>query len=342
MPRLPKANYLSDLLMSMSQDFIFVHPLATPQSPARFLEVNQYCCERLGYSKDELLALGPLDLLDDEEIEPVTDEAGLLVDHKVATFEKNILAKSGEKIPCEIKARAFEHQGETLVISVGREISGRKKAEASLRLREQQYRSVAEDTPVMMCTFLPGGEIVYVNKAYCSYHGKEQDGIAGHNFLKFIPQEDREKVMGGIAALTQKNPVDTQEHRVIDPSGEVRWQRWTNRALFDDTGRVRLYQSYGEDITAAKHYEAEREITLSLLQAMHNSNNFREFIQNVTSLMQSWSECEAVGIRLQDGGDYPYYETRGFPKKFIEAERQLCARDRDGQPLRDNQGNAYL
>jgi signal transduction histidine kinase len=31
-----------------------------------------------------------------------------------------------------------------------------------------------------------------------------------------------------------------------------------------------------------------------------------------------------VGIRLQDGDDYPYVETRGFSAEFVQAERRLC------------------
>ena len=41
--------------------------------------------------------------------------------------------------------------------------------------------------------------------------------------------------------------------------------------------------------------------------------------------------CEAVGIRLKDGDDYPYYEARGFPQEFVRLENQLCARDEPGR-----------
>ena len=39
----------------------------------------------------------------------------------------------------------------------------------------------------------------------------------------------------------------------------------------------------------------------------------RELIGNLTRLIQEWSGCEAVGIRLREGEDFPYCETRGFP-----------------------------
>jgi PAS domain S-box-containing protein len=41
----------------------------------------------------------------------------------------------------------------------------------------------------------------------------------------------------------------TYEHQVIAPDGTIRWQQWTDRALVDETGTVKEYQSIGMDIT---------------------------------------------------------------------------------------------
>ena len=47
---------------------------------------------------------------------------------------------------------------------------------------------------------------------------------------------------------------------MIDQSGEVRWQRWTDRAICDSQGRVIEVQSTGRDITEQREaQEALRE-----------------------------------------------------------------------------------
>ena len=97
-----------------------------------------------------------------------------------------------------------------------------------------------------------------------------------------------------------------------------------------------------DDITERKLNEADREAMLALLRLANASNDTRELIRTVTAEMQGWSGCEAVGIRLQDGDDFPYYETRGFPAEFVQAENDLCARDANQELLRDSQGNAVL
>ena len=50
------------------------------------------------------------------------------------------------------------------------------------------------------------------------------------------------------------------------------------------------------------------------------------------------SGCDAVGIRLKDGDDYPYFETMGFPRQFVRSETHLCLRNEAGQVNRDSGG----
>lgn len=45
----------------------------------------------------------------------------------------------------------------------------------------------------------------------------------------------------------------------------------------------------------------------------------------VIRLVRRWTGCEAIGIRLRRGDDYPYYTTDGFPEQFVQAENSLCA-----------------
>lgn len=87
---------------------------------------------------------------------------------------------------------------------------------------------------------------------------------------------------------------------------------------------------------------SEHEIIIELLRLVGVTDGGLGFIREVTRLLQIWTGCEAVGIRLKDGDDYPYLETRGFPEEFVEAENKLCAYDADGQMSCDSLGNPEL
>jgi len=62
-----------------------------------------------------------------------------------------------------------------------------KRAEEALRETEGRYRAVLEDMPGLICSYLPSGEITFVNNAYCNYFGKTFEELVGTNFLSLIP-----------------------------------------------------------------------------------------------------------------------------------------------------------
>ena len=135
-------------------------------------------------------------------------------------------------------------EGEAVIEGLAFDITAQKRAEQALRESEQRYRGVVEDTPVLICRFLPGGEITFVNEAYCRYFEKTAEELVGSNFLTLIPEKDRETVMRNINSLTVDSPTQSHDHRVVTPEGTTRWQRWTNRALFDKEGNVSGLSGY--------------------------------------------------------------------------------------------------
>jgi PAS domain S-box-containing protein len=116
---------------------------------------------------------------------------------------------------------------------------------------------VVEDQTEFICRFLPDGTHVFVNDAYCRYFGLNREEIVGHRFRPTVPDEDRERMKRFFASLTPDHPIDSIEHRIIMPDGALRWQRWSDRAIFDPSGTVTEYQSVGLDISERKRAEEE-------------------------------------------------------------------------------------
>ncbi|WP_157067386.1 PAS domain S-box protein [Desulfosarcina cetonica] len=127
--------------------------------------------------------------------------------------------------------------------------------ENALRETIQQHCELLHDLPVLICSYLPSGEITFINDAYCNYFGKSAKALVGSNFLSLIPEVDREAVLSDITAKTPQLAVRSRDHRVIATDGATRWQQWTNRALFDGCGKPTAYQSVGIDITEQKQAE---------------------------------------------------------------------------------------
>ncbi len=95
-------------------------------------------------------------------------------------------------------------------------------------------------------------------------------------------------------------------------------------------------------ITERKQMEEERQATIEMLNLINNSPDNRTMLRTLLDFFKDWSGCEAVGIRFQEGDDFPYFETRGFPAEFVELERYLCAHNAQGEVLRDSKGDPVL
>lgn len=68
----------------------------------------------------------------------------------------------------------------------------------------------------------------------------------------------------------------------------------------------------------------------------------RQILTKILSEVYSISDCQSIGIRLSNNGDYPYYVHRGFPDFFIAKENSVCAKDDDNNLLFDENGNLLL
>ncbi len=109
----------------------FVHGLSpAPDGAGTFFEVNDVACRRLGYTREELLELGPSDIDGGGSPAEMALVLRELRDRGMVLFEQVHVAKDGRRIPVEINAHLFELKGRPAVLSVARDVAERKRAEA--------------------------------------------------------------------------------------------------------------------------------------------------------------------------------------------------------------------
>jgi PAS domain S-box-containing protein len=120
-------------LFNSADDMITLNVINEDGLPGKFIEVNEVACERLGYTKDELLNMGPIDIVAKEKISEMPENARKLDKEGHATFEIIHLTKDGEKIPVEVNNHLFIMKGKKVALAISRDITERKKAEEQLR-----------------------------------------------------------------------------------------------------------------------------------------------------------------------------------------------------------------
>jgi PAS domain S-box-containing protein len=103
-----------------------------------------------------------------------------------------------------------------------------------------------------------------------------------------------------------------------------------------------LRQTRVELTKATKGHGDRGWITIQVLNRIREGIPTPELLKEVVNLLAWWSGFEAVGLRLKDGDDYPYFQTRGMREEFIRLENSLCPQGHDAKPEGAGNGDIVL
>jgi PAS domain S-box-containing protein len=175
---------LLQTLVNLANDAIYVIDPAS----SRFLDANQLACARLGYTHDELLQRGVIDievLLADlaswtRHVDAVRRQGNLLLEgvHR---------RKDGATFPVEINVAYVTVDRQDYMIAVARDITGRSQADAALRLSEERFRTFVEQASDAIFLHEEGGVILDVNDRACESLGYSREELVGKTLFNIDP-----------------------------------------------------------------------------------------------------------------------------------------------------------
>jgi PAS domain S-box-containing protein len=118
-------------LFENANDAIRVHGFTPEGLPSRFSQVNENACRMSGYTREELLTLSPMDLDEPEEWTEARAFTQKIIEQGHLVFERTLIRKDGKKIPIEISSHLFVLNNESVMISLFRDITGRRATESA-------------------------------------------------------------------------------------------------------------------------------------------------------------------------------------------------------------------
>ena len=310
-----------------------------------YVNANQAQADLLGYTSPEELIGSVTDIATQIYVDPFQRDRYINLlkkDGRIKNFEFQAYRKDGSKLWISSNARTVTDTTGRILYFEGTniDITTRKEAEEALRLSEEKFFKAFQNAPILFSIIdLKTGVFVDVNKELLQVSGYNRDDMIGHEAVKtgWNTPEHRKIFMG---ELKSKGRISNLEMAFRCRDGRV-ITGLVSGDLIQIADR-NLLLTATIDITERKTAERRQEMITRILELLSSQKDVRSLIKNIITLIKDYTDFEAIGIRLKEGDDYPYFETVGFDDDFVEKERYLCSRDDSGQIIYDVNGNPYL
>lgn len=117
-------------LFHLFSDIVSLIWISGENTPGNYVEINEAGCRALGYSREELLSMTPLDLLVSDDHPTLPSLMERLGRDRHVLFECTIMARDGRRIPTETNSHLIDVEGRPAILSISRDITERRRAQA--------------------------------------------------------------------------------------------------------------------------------------------------------------------------------------------------------------------
>ena len=285
-------------------DAIFLRPVTPDGLGACFAEVNGVACKWLEYTPEELRQKSRLEIDPDSTAAQIEARDKQLLAQGSAIFETRFLTKTGRRIPVEISSQLFEWGGRPMVLSIARDLTLRRAAEAALRESQHRFREMLENIPLLAVILDAEGRVQFANKSLLQLAGWTGEEVIGKDwFGGFVAPDQSRQANLVFDCIIQSRPVPFCQNEIITRSGKRRLIAWSNTVLKDSAGGIIGTASIGEDITERKRAEERlNKVNAFLLNLGYDyDRNMQALVELCGSLLEA--DC-ALYSRLESGRLY--------------------------------------
>ncbi len=276
----------------------------------RFVEVNPYYCQLLGYSRAELLALSFTDVVHPDDLARHQAQIDRIVSGEIdyLDYEKRDRHKNGDWIWIKISISTLRDEAGQAVgnLAVVVDIRDRKRYETALQDAQALLQTVLDTVPLAIFWKNRQSAILGCNQQFAQASGlaTPAEAIGKNNFelgytaaeAQKFTDDDHQVMASGIARI------GFQE--TITPTGSgQRWIETNKLPLHDWTGEVVGVVATFQDITDRKraeqiiHQQAARETLLrEITQRIRQSLDLPTIFNTACQEIRACLHADRVGI----------------------------------------------
>ena len=319
------------------------------------VHINDTELKMIGYTRDQLLGkIKFSDLITPVSLKTYQEKFQQLKRRgRVNNLEIELIRKDGSILTVLISATTIKDAAGNYVMSRSTvvDITERKRDEEALREIERSLAHAMDLASLFDWEYDVASGLFHFSDRYYALHGTTTELEGGNQMSaetfarKFVHPDDIHIVGEEIAsAVSTADPdyLSQLEIRNFRRDGEVRHVSVHIAITKDAAGRTIQLRGANQDITERKRTETYREMSREILRILNEPGDLPDTIQRVLDVLQTKTGFDAVGIRLQDGDDFPYFAQKGFSNDFLLTENTLIERASDGGVCRDKDGNICL
>ena len=255
---LRKEQEFTETALNSQQDTFFLFEPDTGKA----IRWNQAFRDVTGYTDEEIAVMAaPSSYYSPEDIERANNSIPDLLETGTGTIELELICKDGHKVLTEYNVSVVkdEERKPKYIISIGRDISDRKRAEEALRKSEEQFRrfSVASSYGFAMGEL--GGQLIYANAATVRIVEEDsEESFTSKTFYEFYTPQDAKKLKEDILPTVLETGQWVGEIPLLSARGNLIATEQSIFLIRDEKGTPRMIGNIITDITDRKRAEAQR------------------------------------------------------------------------------------
>ena len=221
----------------------------------RITYINRFALEFFGYTEDEILGRSIVGTIVPETESTGRDLAAMVEDigrfpEQYVNNENETVRRDGERVWIAWTNKAVRNEsGEVIeILSVGNDVTARKRAEEELLLMASVFRNSLEGVVITDAL----GTVLRVNAAFCEITGYSEDEVRGKSYQSLTADGDDQMLFDNLWQSLQQAGFWQGEIWNRRKNGEV-YPQWLGvNAVRADDGRVTRYIGVFTDMTEKK------------------------------------------------------------------------------------------
>jgi diguanylate cyclase (GGDEF)-like protein/PAS domain S-box-containing protein len=277
----------------------------------RFIFVNPWFCQMLGYSQEELLTMVAPEIHRPEDLVVLQAKfPSLTVDGRKVGLELPLVRKNGTQFICYVERIAIEFEGQVSAMSLYTDVTERIAAKATLQASESHLRTLVNTIPDLIWLKDVNGVYLSCNPAFERLYGAPETFIVGKTDYDFVPQEladfFREKDR---AAVSAGCPTVNEEWLTFVDNGQRTLMETTKVPMYTAEGQLLGTLGISHNITERRATEAALEVERMRLQNAIEAAQAGTWEVSFTAGLIQFNERTAIMLGYeQDSGRERIYD----------------------------------